>query len=131
MSPSVSVSVHFGSTDPSSTARYTVEQILMPFDHGQSERQLRVPNGNWKIKDAIKLLGEVQGVEYTSTYHPVKLAREQQEKYHQEGNTPMELLWGLRALFGSPFCTVPEPWDNEKFDFKPLALEEIFKGFQN
>lgn len=83
-------------TDLRSTARYTVESILMPFD-GQSERQLRVPNGNWKIKDAIRILGEVQGVEYTSTYLPINDAREQQEKYRQEGNTDMELLMSLKS----------------------------------
>ena len=115
----------------SSTARYTVEQILIPFEEGQSERQLRVPNGNWTIKNAIEILGKVQGVEYTSTYLPIQVAREQQEKYRQEGNTDMELLMGLRAGFGSTFCKVPEPWDNDKFDFIPLTLEEMFRSFQN
>jgi hypothetical protein len=92
---------------------------------------LRVPNGNWKIKDAVKILGEVQGVEYSSSYHPVQVARAKQEKYRQEGNTPMELLSGLRALFGNPLCKVLEPWDIDKFDFTPLTLEEMFRGFQN
>jgi len=113
------------------TARYTVESILLPFEAGQSERQLRVPNGNWKIKDAIRILGEVQKAKYTENYIPVSVARELQEKYRQEGNTHMELLSGLSALFGSPLCKVPGPWDNEKFDFTPLTLKEMFESFQS
>lgn len=113
------------------TARYTVESILMPFEPNESVRELRVPNGNWKIKDAIKLLGEIQGVQYTSHYLPVSVAREEQEKYRQEGNTDMELLSSLKAGLGSPFIKVPGPWDNNKFDFTPLTLEEMFRSFQN
>jgi hypothetical protein len=114
-----------------STARYTVESIFLPFEAGQSERELRIPNGNWKIKDAIKILGDVQKVEYTSSYSPISVAREQEEKYRLEGNTGMELLMSLKSLFGSPLCKVPGPWDNEKFDFTPLTLEEMFITFQN
>jgi hypothetical protein len=108
-----------------------VESILLPFEAGQFERQLRVPNGNWKIKDAIRILGEAQGVEYTATYSPIGVAREQQEKYRLEGNTGMELLMSLKALFGSPYCKVLGPLDNDKFDFTPLTLEEMFDSFQN
>ena len=92
-----------------------MESIFLQFEAGQSERQLRIPNGNWKIKEALRILGEVQKVEYTATYTPISVAREQQENYRQEGNTGMELLMRLKALFGSPLCKAPKPWDNGKF----------------
>ena len=107
-----------------------MEGIFLPFEAGQSERELRVPNGNWTIKDALRILGEVQKVDYTANYIPVTVAREQQEKYRQEGNTDMELLMSLRALFASPLCKVPGPWDNGKFDFTPLTLKEMFASYQ-
>jgi hypothetical protein len=113
-----------------STARYTVESILVPLEQGHTERQLRVPNGNWKIKDAIKLLGEVQGAEYTSNCFSIEEARDLQEKYRQNGEAGKELLMSLKALFASPYAAVPKPWDNDKFSFTPLTLEQIFKSFQ-
>ena len=82
------------------------------------------------MKDAIKILGEVQNVKYTAKYFPVSAARELQEKYRQEGNVQLELLFGLKAVFASPLCKVPGPWDNERFDFTPLTLRELFESFQ-
>ena len=102
----------------------------MPLEQGRTERQLRVPYGNWKIKDVIKTLGEVQGVEYTSTYGSVNEARVLQEKYRQNGETHMELMMSLKALLAGPYCIVPKPWDNDKFSFTPMALEQMYKNFQ-
>lgn len=82
------------------------------------------------MKDVIKILGEVQKVKYTEEYVPVSVARELQEKYRQEGNSQLELLFGIRALSASALCKVPGPWDNGKFDFTPLTLKEMFQSFQ-
>jgi hypothetical protein len=108
-----------------------VESILQPFKPNEPGRELKVPNGNWKIKDVIRILGEIQGVQYNSQYLSPSVAREDQEKYRQDGNTGMELLSNLKALFGSPLGKIPGPWDNNKFDFTPLTLEEMFTSFQN
>jgi hypothetical protein len=102
----------------------------MPLDPGQSERVLRIPNENWKIKDATELLGRVEGVEYKIKYLPLSVARDLQEKYRQSGDTSNELYTSLKVVFGSPFAVVPKPWDNDKFPFTPLTLEQIFRSFQ-
>ncbi|KAK9320862.1 hypothetical protein V1517DRAFT_340361 [Lipomyces orientalis] len=111
------------------TARYTVESILIPLEPGKQERTLRVPNGNWKVKDAIKILGEIEGVQYACNIKPLKEARELQEKSRQSGDTSEELAFSLKALFGTPYATVPKPWDNDKFSFAPMTLKEMFKSF--
>ena len=105
--------------------------MLLPFEPSESVRELRVPNGNWKIKDAIKLLGEIQGVQYSSQYLPASVAREEQEKDRQEGGTDMELISSLKAGLSSPLVKDPGHWDNNKFDFTPLTLGEMFRSFQN
>ncbi|KAK9311567.1 NmrA-like family-domain-containing protein [Lipomyces starkeyi] len=110
-------------------ARYTVESILIPLPPSKQERSLRVPNGNWKVKDAIKILGEVQGLQYTCNIKPLNEARELQEKSRQSGDTGEELAFSLKALFGTPYATVPEPWDNSKFSFTPMTLQEMLMSF--
>ncbi|KAK9234212.1 hypothetical protein V1525DRAFT_74211 [Lipomyces kononenkoae] len=111
------------------TAKYTVESILIPFEPGQHERTLKVPNGNWMVKDAIKLLGEVQGVQYTVNVNPLDEARQLQEKSRLSGDTTGELAFSLKSLFGATYAAVPNPWDNDKFSFTPMTLKEMFVSF--
>jgi hypothetical protein len=75
------------------------------------------------------MLGHSWGIEYTSAYLPVGEAQEQEAKYHQSGNTKMEYLMNVEALYGSPLCNVPNR-NTDKFDFTPMTLEEIFISFQ-
>ncbi|KAK9366243.1 hypothetical protein V1509DRAFT_299084 [Lipomyces kononenkoae] len=111
------------------TGKYTVESILIPFEAGQQERTLKVPNGNWKVKDAIKLLGEVQGVPYTVINKPLDEARQLQEEARQRGDTFQELGFSLKSLFGTPYAAVPKPWDNDKFSFTQMTLKDMFVSF--
>jgi hypothetical protein len=90
---------------------------------------LRVPNGNWKVKDAIKILGEIQGIDYKCNIRAQHEPRELQQKASQSGDTGQELAFSLKSLFETPFAAVPKPWDNGKFTFAPMTLKEMFISF--
>jgi hypothetical protein len=67
-----------------------VESLLIAPEPEQPESQLRFSGGSWKIKDAIRMLGQTQGVEYTLTYLPLSEAQEQAsemllERQHGDG----------------------------------------------
>lgn len=41
-----------------------------------------------------------------------------------------ELAFSLKAMLGDPEAvSVPKPWNNEKFSFKPKTLEEGVRDF--
>lgn len=111
-----------------STARYIVKSIHLPKEPGQCERQYRVPGEDSSIDDAVKLLGNVQGITYTSSYRPLKEIQDVQEKFRLEGNVVEELYASLKAMSANPTARIPQPRDNEKFLFTPMTLRQMFES---
>ncbi|RAO70207.1 uncharacterized protein BHQ10_006219 [Talaromyces amestolkiae] len=109
------------------TAKYTVESILLPVETGITERTLKVPNGNYTVRELVKIVSELDGTQYETHIFPVNEARKQQELARLAGSTDRELAFSLKALFSSPFVVVPKPWQNDMFAFKPKNLVEMIE----
>lgn len=111
-----------------STAKYTVDSILLPFEAGMTERTLRVPNGNYTVREFIEVLSDLDNTQYETHVFSVSDARKQQESARLAGSTDLELAFSLKSLFSSPFMVVPKPWQNGIFKFKPKNLTEMIQG---
>lgn len=75
-------------------------------------------------------LEKAQGVEYTSTYHSRQSAIDTQKAFAEKGDVDGELAFSLKAMLGNPeSVSVPKPWDNDRFSFKPKTLEEGVRDF--
>ena len=73
---------------------------------------------------------KVQGAKYTCTYHPRQDAIDAQKACAEKGDVDGELAWSLMSLMGDTNEeSVPKPWDNDKFPFKPATLEETIRKF--
>ncbi len=113
-----------------SIARLTVASIFLPFNANQSSRELRIPNGNWKLIDAVKILGEVRGVEYRTIHGSVEEAKRLQEHYAKTGEVGKELIENQKVQAGRADVAIPKPWDNHLFDGKRLGLREMFESIE-
>lgn len=75
-------------------------------------------------------LEKVQGVKYTCTYHPRQDAIDAQKACAEKGDVDGELTFALKSIMGDiNVVSVPKPWDNDKFSFKPATLEEAVRKF--
>ena len=75
-------------------------------------------------------LEKAQDVEYTSTYHSRQSAIDTQKAFAEKGDVDGELAFSLKAMLGNPeSVSVPKPWDNDRFSFKPKTLEEGVRDF--
>jgi hypothetical protein len=78
----------------------------------------------------VATLERVQGVEYTCTYHPRQEAMDAQKAFVEKGDVDGELAFSLNSLMGDiNAVSVPKPWDNDEFSFKPATLEEAIRKF--
>ncbi|GKZ34365.1 hypothetical protein AbraIFM66950_004596 [Aspergillus brasiliensis] len=109
------------------TAKYTVDSILLPVEAGITERTLKVPNGNYTVRELVKVLSELDGTQYETRVFPVGEARKQQESARLAGSTDLELAFSLKSLFSGPFVVVPKPWQNDMFTFKQKNLVEMIQ----
>jgi hypothetical protein len=106
-----------------------VESIFLPRSPPQ-ERILRVPGGSYAWKDVVATIEKVQGVKYACTYFPLQDAIDAQKACAEKGDVDGELAFSLKSLIGDiNAVSVPKPWDNDKFSFKPMPLEEAVKNF--
>lgn len=106
-----------------------MESVFLPKSPSQ-ERTIRIPGGSYAWKDIIATLERVQGVKYACTYHPRQDAIDAQKAYAEKGDVDGELAFSLKALMGDiNTVSVPEPWDNDKFSFKPATFEETVRKF--
>jgi hypothetical protein len=106
-----------------------VESIFLPKSPSQ-ERIFRIPGGIYAWKDVVATVEKVQGVEYTSTYHSRQSAIDTQKACADKGDMDSELAFSLKAMLGDPEAvSVPKPWDNDKFSFRPKTLEEGVRSF--
>lgn len=75
-------------------------------------------------------LEKVQGVKYACTYHPRQDAIDAQKACAEKGDVDGELTFALKSIMGDiNVVSVPKPWDNDKFSFKPATLEEAVRKF--
>lgn len=112
-----------------SVAKYLVESFLLPKSPSQ-ERTFKVPGGTYAWKDVVATLEKIQGIKYASTYHSRQSAIDTQKACAEKGDVDGELAFSLKAMLGDPEAvSVPRPWDNEKFSFKPKTLEEGVSDF--
>lgn len=88
---------------------------------------MKVPNGNYTVRELVKVLSELGGTQYEIHLFPLSEARKRQESARLAGSTDLELAFSLKALFSSPFVVVPKPWQNDMFTFKPRNLVEMIK----
>ena len=88
---------------------------------------MKVPNGNYTVRELVKVLSELDGTQYASRVFPVSEARKQQESARLAGSTDLELAFSLKSLFSGPFVVVPKPWQNDIFTFKPKNLVEMIR----
>ena len=73
---------------------------------------------------------KVQGAKYTCTYHSRQDAIDAQKACEEKGDVDGELAFSLRSLIGDINAeSVPKPWDNDKFSFKPATFEETVKKY--
>ena len=106
-----------------------MESVFLPKSPSQ-ERTFRIPGGNYAWKDVVATLEKIQGVKYTCTYHPRQDAIDAQKACAEKGDVDGELAFSLKSLLGDiNAVSVPEPWDNDKFSFKPATLEEVVVKF--
>lgn len=111
-----------------SVAKYTVESIFLP--RSSQERKLKIPAGRYSWKDIVATIEKIQGVKYTCNIHPRQVAIDGQKRCAEKGDVDGELAWSLKSLLGDTNAVaVPEPWDNDKFSFKPMTLEEAVVKF--
>lgn len=109
-----------------SIARYIVDSILLPVPPNQGERELRVIGSRLTFQHLIDTLGAAQNARYEAVYLPVEEALANQEEARQRGDEETEILWSGKTL-ASGNVFVPEPWDNDKFGFKPETVEETVR----
>lgn len=75
-------------------------------------------------------LEKIQGVQYECTYYPRQDAIDAEKAYATKGDVDGELAFSLKSLLGDiNAVSVPKPWDNDKFSFKPATLEEAVEDF--
>ncbi|KAF8858456.1 hypothetical protein BDZ45DRAFT_802422 [Acephala macrosclerotiorum] len=117
-------------------ANCTVASLLLPFTPPQQQtgrRELRIPNLNTTLSNAITILQEVQGVTYKLIHGSVEEARKGQKYYHDQVNVAKELLANQKAQDGRDDTAIPEPWDNEVFEnlgIQRLGLGEMFENMK-
>ncbi|KAJ5128080.1 hypothetical protein N7448_008859 [Penicillium atrosanguineum] len=109
------------------TAKYTVDSIFLPFESGTTERTIKVPNGNYTIREIVEVLNDIDGTQYETRVFPVSDARKEQELARLAKSNDLELAFSLKALFSSPYAVVPKPWQNDMFPFKPKGLVEMIQ----
>ncbi|KAH7385212.1 hypothetical protein DE146DRAFT_759474 [Phaeosphaeria sp. MPI-PUGE-AT-0046c] len=110
-------------------AKYLVESIFLPKSPSQ-ERIFRIPGGNYSWAEVVATVERVQGVTYTCTYHSRQDAIDGQKAYAEKGDVNGELAFSVKSVLGDPNAvSVPKPWDNDKFSFKPATLEDTVKEF--
>ena len=88
---------------------------------------MKVPNGNYTVRELLKVLSELEGTQYETHIFPVTEARKRQESARLAGSTDLELAFSLKSLFSGPFVVVPKPWQNDMFAFKPKSLAEMIQ----
>lgn len=80
--------------------------------------------GSYTWQNIIEIIQEVQHVKYDIVYRPVDEAKALQKEAAEKGDVDAELGWSLRYILGAPEANaVPQPWNNNLFDFKPADLE--------
>ena len=89
---------------------------------------MKVPNGNYTVRELVKVLSELDGTQYETHIFPVNEARKRQESARLAGSTDLELAFSLKALFSSPFVVVPKLWQNDMFAFRPKNLVEMIEA---
>ncbi|KAJ7142408.1 hypothetical protein C8R44DRAFT_692260 [Mycena epipterygia] len=105
--------------------KFIVGAILLPFDDpSQPMRELRVSGDCLTWGALMALLEELQGVKYDIKYLDPSLAAEKQEAARAAGDSEGELLWSATATMANGYALLPEPSDNEKFDFKRETAKE-------
>ncbi|KAJ6556033.1 hypothetical protein B0H19DRAFT_1029153 [Mycena capillaripes] len=107
--------------------RYTVESVLLPLEHGQSCRELKVSADTLTWDALMGLLEEVQGVKYETTYLDPREAAEKEEEARVAGDVEAELFWSGKTLFATGVGHVQGPFDNERFSFTPEKPKETFQ----
>lgn len=88
---------------------------------------MKVPNGNYTVREFIKVLSELDGAQYETHIFPVSEARKRQESARLAGSTDLELAFSLKAVLSNPAVVVPQPWQNDMFTFKPKNLVEMIQ----
>ncbi|KAJ7662945.1 hypothetical protein B0H17DRAFT_1093020 [Mycena rosella] len=107
--------------------RYTVDSIFLPFQEGQSLREIRVRGDHMTWAQLIALLEEVQGAKYKVTFIDPKEAAKEQEAARQRGDEEAEILWAGKTIATAGRVTVPGPLDNDKFGFTPETLKQTMQ----
>ncbi|KAJ6527151.1 hypothetical protein B0H19DRAFT_1275456 [Mycena capillaripes] len=107
--------------------RYLVESILIPLEHGQLCRELRVAGETLTWAALMEALGEVQGVKYNVTYIDPREAAEKEEAARVAGDTEAEMLWAGKTVFATGAAHFAGPLDNAQFSFTPENAKETLQ----
>jgi hypothetical protein len=105
--------------------KYLVASILLPFKSSDPKREIRVAGGRQTWQQLIDLLGEIQGVKYTTNYLSTEPAIENEKKAFLAGDVNTQLAWSAKPLAASGYSDV-SPVDNNLFDFVPETPRETF-----
>ncbi|KAJ7628206.1 hypothetical protein DFH06DRAFT_1480612 [Mycena polygramma] len=107
--------------------RYLAESVLLPLEAGQSSRELRVAGETLTFGAFLRLLEDVQGVKYTTTYLDPREAAENEEAARVAGDAEKELFWSGMTLFATGVAYVPGQHDNARFSFTPETAKETLQ----
>jgi hypothetical protein len=84
---------------------------------------LKCVGGSYTWQNIIETVQEAQKAKYDIVYRPLDEAKALQKEAAAKGDVNAELGWSLRVILGEPEAVaVPEPWDNDLFNFKPADL---------
>ncbi|KAJ7147863.1 hypothetical protein C8R43DRAFT_524588 [Mycena crocata] len=107
--------------------KYIVESVLLPFELGQTSRQLRVAGETLTWGTLMDTLGSVQGVKYTTTYLDPADAATKEEEARVAGDVEGELFWSGKLMMATGVAIVGGPLDNARFSFTPETARETLQ----